>query len=59
MVKNLPANARAAGDPDAMLGSGRYPGGGSGNLPQYSRWDNPMDREDWWAIVHGVAKSRT
>ena len=20
---------------------------------------NPMDREDWWARVHGVAKSQT
>ena len=22
-------------------------------------WKNPMDREAWWATVHGVAKSRT
>ena len=21
--------------------------------------ENPMDREAWWATVHGVAKSRT
>ena len=21
-------------------------------------WKNPMDREAWWAIVHGVTKSR-
>ena len=26
---------------------------------QYSCLENPMDREDWWAIVHGVAKSQT
>ena len=22
-------------------------------------WRIPMDRGDWWAIVHGVAKSQT
>ena len=22
-------------------------------------WKNPVDREAWWATVHGVAKSRT
>ena len=22
-------------------------------------WKNPMDREAWWAAVHGVTKSRT
>ena len=26
---------------------------------QYSCLENPMDRGDWWAAVHGVAKSRT
>ena len=26
---------------------------------QYSRLENPMDGEAWWAAVHGVAKSRT
>ena len=26
---------------------------------QYSCLENPMDRGDWWAIEHGVAKSRT
>ena len=26
---------------------------------QYSCLENPMDRGAWWAIVHGVAKSRT
>ena len=26
---------------------------------QYSCLENPMDREAWRAIVHGVAKSRT
>jgi len=26
---------------------------------QYSCLGNPMDTEAWWAMVHGVAKSRT
>ena len=32
---------------------------GNGNPLQYSCLENPMDRGAWWAIVHGVAKSRT
>ena len=30
---------------------GRPPGGGHGNLFQYSCLKNPMDRGAWWAIV--------
>ena len=26
---------------------------------QYSCLENPMDRGPWWAVVHGVVKSRT
>ena len=22
-------------------------------------WENPMDREAWWATLHGAAKSQT
>ena len=40
-------------------GLGRSPGEGNGNPLQYSCLDNPMDRGAWWAILHGVAKSRT
>ena len=40
----------------SIPGSGRSPGGGSGNPIQYSCLENPMDREAWWATVHGVAK---
>ena len=49
-----------AGDLGSIPGLGRSPGGGHGNLLQYS-WPggNPMDREAWWATVHGVAKSQT
>ena len=39
-------------------GSGSCPGGGHGNLLQYSCLENPMDRGAWWAIVHGVAESQ-
>ena len=39
--------------------SGRYPGEGNGNPPQYSCLENPMGKGAWWAIVHGVAKSQT
>ena len=33
---------------------GISPGGGNGNPLQYSCLENPMDREAWWATVHGV-----
>ena len=56
MVKNLPANA---GDVGSVPGLGRSPGGGNGNLLQYSCLENPMDREAGWATVHGVAESQT
>ena len=54
MVKNPPANAG-----DAILGTGRFSGGGHGNPLQYSCQENPMDRGAWEAIVHSVAKSQT
>ena len=34
-------------------------GEGNGTPLQYSCLENPMDRGAWWAVVHGVAKSRT
>ena len=72
MVKNPPGNERGnergedltpesgkspgIGDMGLTAGSGRSPGGGSGNPVQYSYLKNPMD---WWATVHGVPKSQT
>ena len=32
---------------------------GNGYLLQYSCLDNYMDREAWWATVHGVTKSQS
>ena len=37
-------------DMDSIPGLGRSPGGGHGNLLQYSCLENPMDREAWQAI---------
>ena len=48
-----------AGNLGSIPGSGRSPGEGNGNPFQYSCLKNPMDGGDWWATVHGVAKSRT
>ena len=53
MGKNLSANA---GDAGSIPGLGRSPGGGNGNLLQYSCLGNSMDRGAWQAIVHGLAK---
>ena len=53
--KNLPANA---GDVGLILGSERFPEGGNGNPLQCSYLEKPMDRETWWATVHGVAKNQ-
>ena len=52
-------SASNAGDVGLIPGSGRSPGEGNGNPPQYSCLENPMDGEAWWAIIHGVAKSGT
>ena len=59
MVKNLAANAGDTGDEDLMSGSGRSPGLRNGNILQYSCLENSMDRVDFWATIHGVAKSWT
>ena len=56
MVKNLPANT---GDMGSVSGSGRSPGGGSGNLLQYSLQESPVDRGPGWATVRGITESPT
>ena len=50
MVENLPVNPRDVRDTGSIPGSGRSPGGGHGNLLQYSCLENPMDRGAWRAI---------
>ena len=47
MVKNLPACGRSLGQEDPLE---------KGVALQSSCMENPMDREAWWAIVHGVPK---
>ena len=59
MAKNPHANAGDTRDVGLTSGWGRAPGEGNGNTLQYSCLGNPMDREAWWTIVHGVAKRRT
>ena len=49
--KNLSANIRDTGDVSLIL-SGRSPGGGSGNLLQYSCLEISMDRRALWATIH-------
>ena len=53
VVKNPPADAGGAG---LIPGSGRSSGEGKGNPLQHSCLGNPMDKEAWQAIVHGVPK---
>ena len=59
VVKNLPANAGDARDSASLPWVRKSPGGGNGNLLQYSCLGNPKDRGAWQATVHGVAKSWT
>ena len=58
VVKNPPASAEDAGDMGSDLELERFPGGGNGNLLQYSCPGNPMDRGAWWATVHSVTNSQ-
>ena len=54
----LLADTRDAGGVGSIPEMGRSPGDGSGNPLQYSCLEISMDRGAWWAIFHGVAKSR-
>ena len=53
VVENSPAHTRNTG---SIPGSGRSPGEGNGNPPQYYCLENPKDRRAWMATVHGIAK---
>ena len=49
-------SASSAGAPSSLPGSGRSPGGGSGNPLQYYCLKIPMERKAWWATVYGSQK---
>ena len=53
--KESACGAEDTGDLGSIPGLGRLPG----SPVQYSCLENPIDRGDWWAIVHRVAKSQT
>ena len=44
--------------PGLIPGSGRSPEEENGSSLQFSCLENPMDRGDWWALVHVVAESQ-
>ena len=48
-----------AGDPGSIPGLRRSPGEGNDYSHQYSCLEKSKDRRAWWAIVHGITKSRT
>ena len=54
VIKNPPTSAGDARDLGSVPGSGQSLEVGNGNPLQYSCLGNSMDREAWWAIVHGV-----
>ena len=56
VVRKLPAKA---GDLDSVPGLGRSFRARNGNPLQYSWLEKSMDREAWWATVHGAPKSQT
>ena len=57
--KESACNSGDAGDTGLIPESERLPGGGHGNLLQYSCLENPMDRGAWRGSVHRVAESDT
>ena len=59
MTKSLLASSGDAADTGSIDGSGRSVGVGNGNPFQLSCLENPKDRGDWQATVHGVTKNQT
>ena len=51
-------SACTGGDLGSISGSGRSPGEGNGNPPQYSHLKNPVDRGTWQATVYWVTRVR-
>ena len=52
-------SAYSAGYLGSIPELGRSPVEGNGNPLQYSCLENPMDRQIWWTIAHGIAKLDT
>ena len=48
-----------AGDSSLTRRSGRSPGEGNGNPPQYSCLENPLNGGAWQVTVYRVTKSQT
>ena len=59
VIQEEGANEGDIRDLDSILRSGKSPGGGHGNIFQYSCLENSMDRGAWWATVNKVTKSWT
>ena len=57
VVKNPHANAGDPRDAGSIPVLGRSPREGNGNLLQYCRPGNSMDRGAWWSTVHGVTNT--
>ena len=57
--KKSTCNSGDIRDAGLIPGSGRSPGEGHGNPLQWFCQENPMDRGDWKATIHGVTKSGT
>ena len=53
MLKNLPVNK---GDAHSVPGSEDPLGKEMATHSSILAWEIPMDRETWWATVHGVGK---
>ena len=57
LVKNSFDSAGDIRDVGSIPGLGGSPGGGRGSSLWYCCLENPMDREAWQAMVHGVRKT--
>ena len=56
VVKNLPSHAGDIKHASSIPGLGRILLGEHANPLEYSCLEKPMDREAWWATVHGITE---